>query len=199
MLHAISFSNGHVTSYRNRWVKTQNWANHTGAEGTFIDTNPNVNIINHAGLTLALAEGGIPLVTNEQLETLGESKIHPSFAKGLTAHPKIDPQTGELMTFRADWNEHRGTAGESATAGYCRFIPAFRCEQDGHIEWARLANGQPAAMHLIAWLPKTWAAQLDGNGCVLRLIDGITAGFCQDGLFFTRDEAAAAAAAAAAS
>lgn len=105
MLHAVSFNDGSVTSYRNRWVRTQNWANHTGADETFVDTNPNVNVVNHAGLTLALAEGGIPLVTNEQLETLGESTAHPSFAKGLTAHPKIDSQTGELMAFGADWNE----------------------------------------------------------------------------------------------
>ena len=101
------------------------------------------------------------------------------------------PRTQTQVTHASD--KYRGTTGKSATACQCRFIPAFRCEQDGRIEWARLANGQPAAMHLIAWLPKTWASQLDGSGCILRLIDGITAGFCRDGQFYTRDEAAAAA------
>lgn len=107
MLHSISFSNGEALAYRNRWIHTQNWANHFGVNITeqLVDSNPNVNVIKHAGIILALAEGGQPIETNCQLETLGASNVLDSFSEGMTAHPKIDPATQELITFRADWNK----------------------------------------------------------------------------------------------
>ncbi|MEQ8693078.1 MAG: hypothetical protein RIC89_19865 [Pseudomonadales bacterium] len=85
-----------------------------------------------------------------------------------------------------------GTCGESKTACQQRFMPAFRSEHDGRIELARLPDGRPAPMHLIIALPREWAARVDADGGVLQLIDGITAGFCRDGAFYTREEAAQA-------
>jgi carotenoid cleavage dioxygenase len=73
------------------------------AASTLTDTNPNVNVLVHAGEILALAEGGAPLAITAELETLGAARCHPGLANGMTAHPKIDPHTGELMSFRADW------------------------------------------------------------------------------------------------
>ncbi len=109
MLHGIRLANGQALSYRNRWIKTRAWAAvHAGetsaSHTTYPDTNPNVNVIHHAGQTMALAEGGQPLAINSSLETLGTTTHHPLFAGGFTAHPKIDPKTQELMGFRADWN-----------------------------------------------------------------------------------------------
>jgi len=104
MLHGISFTDGKVTRYRNRWVQTQNYAVNNGEEVALrVDSNPNVNVIEHAGEILALAEGGPPVRVNTSLETLGQSDFHPTLNAGVTAHPKIDARTGELMCFRADW------------------------------------------------------------------------------------------------
>ena len=63
MLHGISFRDGRVIAYRNRWVRTQRWARvHDPAiAASLLDTNPNVNVLQHAGEILALAEGGAPL------------------------------------------------------------------------------------------------------------------------------------------
>lgn len=107
MLHGISFKDGRATGYRNRWVRTQRWAHVHDPEQTHSlpDSNPNVNLIHHAGETLALAEGGPPVAIGTRLETLGTARHHPSLARGMTAHPKIDPQTGELVTFRAHWEQ----------------------------------------------------------------------------------------------
>ncbi|MEM7018391.1 MAG: carotenoid oxygenase family protein [Pseudomonadota bacterium] len=107
MLHGIYFEDGRVTQYRNRWVRTRAWGNEYHGQGdeSLVETNPNVNVIRHAGEVLALAEGGIPLVIDNTLETLGKSKRHPGLANGMTAHPKIDPVTGELITFHAHWAE----------------------------------------------------------------------------------------------
>lgn len=107
MLHGVTFSNGKVLAYRNRWAHTKNWANHFDVMTSTpaVDSNPNVNIIKHAGTVLALAEGGQPVEISRELETLGASNVLGSFSNGMTAHPKIDPVTHELMTFRADWNK----------------------------------------------------------------------------------------------
>ena len=115
MLHGIQLQEGKATSYRNRWVRTKNWATQRTDENTpkdaaqtsteFIETNPNVNVISHCQEVLALAEGGQPLAIDRNLNTLGPSKRHPSLAGGVTAHPKIDPITGELIYFKADWQQ----------------------------------------------------------------------------------------------
>ena len=104
MLHGISFAGGEVTQYRNRWVQTQNYAAYNREDVTAqVNSNPNVNVIEHAGEVLALAEGGPPVRVNTSLQTLGQSDSHPALNAGVTAHPKIDARTGELMCFRADW------------------------------------------------------------------------------------------------
>lgn len=105
MLHAISLKDGRARHYRNRWARTKRWAAvyDPDAAPTLLDTNPNVNVLYHAGEILALAEGGPPLAISPDLETLGAARSHPGLAQGMTAHPKVDPTTGELMSFRADW------------------------------------------------------------------------------------------------
>lgn len=106
MLHALSFDAGRVTGYRNRWARTRRWADaHApGQSETALDTNPNVNVVWHAGELLALSEGGSPLTIDTTLQTFARPTLHTGLEGGMTAHPKLDPRTGELMVFRADWN-----------------------------------------------------------------------------------------------
>ncbi|KWA33468.1 carotenoid oxygenase family protein [Burkholderia territorii] len=105
MLHAIAFERGRAAGYRNRWARTRRWANvHAPEQAPHLpDTNPNVNVVQHAGELLALAEGGAPLAITAALDTLGAPARHPAFDGAMTAHPKVDPATGELILFRADW------------------------------------------------------------------------------------------------
>ncbi len=107
MLHGITFADGKALAYRNRWVCTTRWAEHTGASltETIVDSNPNVNVIKHAGVILALAERGQPAAINYELETLGPTPAQSAFSRGISGHPKIDPVTGELMTFQATWEQ----------------------------------------------------------------------------------------------
>jgi carotenoid cleavage dioxygenase-like enzyme len=107
MLHGISLQDGRARSYRNRWARTQRWArvHDPDAVPALLDTNPNVNLLYHAGEILALSEGGAPLAITAELETLGATRRHLGLANGMAAHPKVDAQTGELMTFRADWKK----------------------------------------------------------------------------------------------
>src|ERR1700761_4406754 len=94
MLHGISLQDGRATNYRNRWARTQRWADVYDPDSAqaLLDTNPNVNVLYHAGEILALSEGGAPLAITTELETLGAARNHPGLANGMTAHPKVDPQ-----------------------------------------------------------------------------------------------------------
>lgn len=117
MFHAITIRDGAAVGYRNRWARTRQWAAaNTEAEpapgaapevGTGsderLDTNPNVNLVHHAGELLALAEGGLPLRIDRELRSLGPTVAHPALAAGSTAHPKVDPVTGELVSFVSGW------------------------------------------------------------------------------------------------
>lgn len=105
MLHSLSISGGEATAYRNRWVRTQAWAAARLVDNpeSYVASNPNVNVIRHAGSILALAEGGVPVAIDTGLNTLGMPESHPGLADGMTAHPKIDPASGELLAFRQSW------------------------------------------------------------------------------------------------
>ncbi|MDN7676470.1 carotenoid oxygenase family protein [Burkholderia oklahomensis] len=119
MLHAVTLRDGRATRYRNRWARTRRWA-HVHAPDrapSLVDTNPNVNVLVHAGEILALAEGGAPLAITAGLDSVGASHRHPALAHGMNAHPKVDPHTGELIAFRADWNRPWLRYGVATAAG----------------------------------------------------------------------------------
>ncbi len=86
MVHGIRMEDGRARWYRNRYVQG----------------GPNTHVIGHAGTTLAIVEaGGKPVELSAELETIGEYNFHGTLAAGYTAHPKRDPDTGELhaMTY----------------------------------------------------------------------------------------------------
>lgn len=115
MIHAFRFAEGNI-SYFNRYVRTPKWevehaAKHSlfGTFGNPLTTDPsvtgkdsgvaNTNIVWHAGRLLALEEGHQPFALNG--ETLAPRGYipHAGRANRFTAHPKIDPETGELVFF----------------------------------------------------------------------------------------------------
>jgi carotenoid cleavage dioxygenase-like enzyme len=60
---------------------------------------PNVNVVRHGGLLLALAECHQPYRMGPGLETLGPETFGGQLPAGICAHPKIDPRTGEMIAF----------------------------------------------------------------------------------------------------
>lgn len=106
MLHAIRLGGSKAISYSNRWARTRAWAefgNRSDAQ-LYPPTNPNVNVIAWADELLALGEGSQPVAIRPELNDLTQqSALTAVFADGVTAHPKIDPSTGELRSFRAHW------------------------------------------------------------------------------------------------
>lgn len=83
-----------------------------------------------------------------------------------------------------------GTCGVSEHATVGGFSPAFLDKASGRVEVSRMRDGQPAPAHLISWLPREWAAEMEADGAIVRLRAGIIAGFVKDGVFLTREQAA---------
>jgi carotenoid cleavage dioxygenase len=69
-----------------------------------MDFAPNTNVISHAGRTFAIVEAGArPYELTDELETIGPSDFGGTLPGGYTAHPKRDPQTGELHAISYFW------------------------------------------------------------------------------------------------
>lgn len=113
MVHGFYVADGKV-SYRNRYARTPKWElEHEhgralfGAMGNPLTTDPialgaeggvaNTNIVFHAGKLLALEEAHHPFEMD--LKTLESRGYAREFEGKVTAHPKIDPVTGEMIWF----------------------------------------------------------------------------------------------------
>ncbi|MGH3919530.1 MAG: carotenoid oxygenase family protein [Pseudonocardiaceae bacterium] len=104
MVHGVRLRDGKAEWYRNRWIRTPAIARSLG-EPTDRRRHraglemfaANTNVLCHAGRTLALAEGGIASYElTDELDTVGPCDFDGSLPGGYTAHPKCDPDTGEL-------------------------------------------------------------------------------------------------------
>jgi carotenoid cleavage dioxygenase-like enzyme len=110
MVHAFEIQDGKVR-YRNRYVRTPRWqTEHAagrplyGVMGNPMTTDPsvmgtdsgvaNTNIMIHAGRLLALEEAHQPFEIDAA--TL-DPKGYRDLGGRVTAHPKIDPRTGEMV------------------------------------------------------------------------------------------------------
>ncbi len=116
MVHAFHIENRKV-SYRNRWCRTVKWKTEREAgESLFSAFNPldndprvqgmetdgvaNTNIIWHGGKLLALEEAHAPFELDpDSLESRGPWTFDGELKGPMTAHPKIDPETGEMVFF----------------------------------------------------------------------------------------------------
>jgi carotenoid cleavage dioxygenase-like enzyme len=107
MIHAISLAGGKATGYRNRWVRTRALAaklETTPPKGPTepIDGPANTHVIRHGGTTLALVESGFPHALSPDLDRARVYDFDGALASPMTAHPKVDPATGELIFFGSD-------------------------------------------------------------------------------------------------
>ncbi|MGH3768195.1 MAG: carotenoid oxygenase family protein [Pseudonocardiaceae bacterium] len=105
MVHGVRLREGRAEWYRNRWIRTPAVAHALGEAPprrapirTGLELlGANTNVLSHAGHTLALIEGGITnYELTEALDTVGACDFDGTLRGGYTAHPKRDPDTGEL-------------------------------------------------------------------------------------------------------
>jgi carotenoid cleavage dioxygenase-like enzyme len=113
MIHAITLRDGRA-SYRNRWVASRGLLEERAAgralyrglleldwgEAPSFKNTGNTNVVPHAGRLLALMEAALPTrLDPATLDTLGEYDFDGRLLGPMTAHPKLDPETGEMLFF----------------------------------------------------------------------------------------------------
>src|SRR5688500_1160740 len=125
MLHGVRVQNGRA-SYRNRYIRTPYWKaeNEAGRAlfGSFLDppslamlvrmirngfkrlpmikNTANTALVCHDGRLLALWEGGEPHeIQVPDLDTVSTYNYGGQLKHQFTAHPKVDPATGEMLFF----------------------------------------------------------------------------------------------------
>jgi carotenoid cleavage dioxygenase len=125
MVHGAWFEGDGTVRYRNRWVRTKGMeaeerAGHALFGGlmtpAFVDQSllgpdpdpgwpfrldPFINVVCHGGRHLALCEGLPPYEITGDLATVGRFDFGGRIT-AMGAHPRVDPTTGEMVTFGYD-------------------------------------------------------------------------------------------------
>ena len=143
-LSMFRIKDGHV-DYRTRFVRTQRWkAQHAARRSLFgMYRNPgtddpsvkglsrgtaNTQITYHHGKLFAMKEDSPPVALDPlTLETTDDYYTFGGGMKSLTftAHPKLDPVTGEMIAF-----------GYEAKGFYTPDIEVFSCDRTGKVNWS---------------------------------------------------------------
>ncbi len=120
MIHAAEFRNGKLT-YRNKWIRTTGWhENDKQGEETHwgimqslkgktdkpMSDTANTDIIGHAGMAVAswYLCGAAYQIDPLTLETMSTGDYQREPGHGISAHPKVDETTGEMVFF--DYFDH---------------------------------------------------------------------------------------------
>lgn len=154
MVHGVAFDGEGGAPYANRWVRNAGFEAEREAgcalfgglsdfrlppDDVFARVGPvkntaNTHVIRHAGRILTMMEGQGPIEIDEHLQTVGPYDFAGALAGSMTAHPKEDPVTGELVFF-----------GYSPMAPYLRVHAAA---PDGTLTWSTVVElPGPVMMH----------------------------------------------------
>jgi len=142
MISAVRFDQGSVR-FANRYVRTENYRDETAAgritHRGFGKMRPggalanafrqpanvsNTSVLMQGGRLLSLWEGGPPVTLDPAtLETTGFETFDGQ-VKAFSAHPKVDPATGEIFNFGIDYGRRTTlTIYRLDTAGLQKFAP----------------------------------------------------------------------------
>ncbi len=110
MVHGVRLRDGRAEWYRNRFVRGPVTSTALGEKPLrglekVAGMGANTNVIGHAGRTIALVEAGLAnYELSEELDTVGVCDFDGTLSGGYTAHPKRDPETGDLHAVSYTFN-----------------------------------------------------------------------------------------------
>jgi carotenoid cleavage dioxygenase-like enzyme len=105
MVHGVRLEAGRAAWYRNRYVRTAYFDNPDAprisdlGEIDYTLARANTHVLKHGGKILALEEGSFPYALDDELNTLGCHDFDGKLKSAFSAHPKICPVTGEMISF----------------------------------------------------------------------------------------------------
>jgi carotenoid cleavage dioxygenase-like enzyme len=119
MLHGLTFDGDGGASYANRWIRSAGLEAEIEAGGALfggltefhlppddvfakvgpVKNTANTHVVRHAGRILALMEACPPTEIAPDLSTVGVYDFGGALQGPMTAHPKVDPRTGEMVFF----------------------------------------------------------------------------------------------------
>lgn len=151
MIHGVRVKNGKAEWYRNRFVQTPalKGAKLFRPDGT-MDLKASAaatSVYAHAGKIFALQEVNLPYLVTPELETIGAYDFDGALKTMMTAHPKIDPFTGEMLFL-----------GNSPVPPYLTYYVA---DKTGKLVHTEVIEGPgPSVMHDFA-ITKNYVAWFD--------------------------------------
>lgn len=101
MVHAVELRDGKA-SYRNRYVRTPYYENDMQMMDAIAlpQASPaNTHVVPHAGKILVVEEAHVPWAIDRDLNTVGVNDWDGRLTTPFTAHPRVCPETGELLAF----------------------------------------------------------------------------------------------------
>lgn len=142
MVHGLTFHGDGRASYANRWIRSKGLEAEIEAGGALfggiaefrlppddvfarvgpLKNTANTNVVRHAGRTLALMEACPPIELGADLSTIGEHDFGGALQGPMTAHPKIDPATGEMVFF--------------GSSPFPPFLRVHSAAPDGRLTWS---------------------------------------------------------------
>ena len=155
MIHAFQFDNGRV-SHMNRWARTERFKiEQRVGESMFsgmnpLDTDPkyldfvltdkegvaNTSVIYHGGRLLLLEEGHLPFEMDpDTLESHGAWSFYGKLTTTMSAHPKVDPVTGDMI-FHA----------YMASGPFTDDLGLYRVDSEGHMVESHVFKAPYSAM-----------------------------------------------------
>jgi carotenoid cleavage dioxygenase len=103
MLHGVRIEAGRVRWYRNRYVRTRAFGGADRMDPANITDHSislaNTHVLAHAGRLLCLEVGSFPTQVDLDLDTVGTLDFGGKLTTAFTAHPKLCPETGEMLAF----------------------------------------------------------------------------------------------------
>ena len=103
MVHGIRLRNGKAEWHRNRFVQTPNITDPIdrppNAPRDLGRGTANTHVLLHGKQILCLNEASWPWLIDQDLNTLGCQNYDGALTCSMTAHPKVCPETGELLAF----------------------------------------------------------------------------------------------------
>ncbi|MEM9133171.1 MAG: carotenoid oxygenase family protein [Actinomycetota bacterium] len=110
MVHGIELAGGKANWYRNRYVRTPMLGRpDSDRMELYLDpetftfnydvSTANTHVLGHNGRIFALEEGAFPYELSKELDTIGPCDFDGRLTTAFTAHPKICPETGEMLAF----------------------------------------------------------------------------------------------------